>query len=89
NSVFQKLDELATVAHLGSEQRDSYEAALKKYRDSYDIFETAREDGLEEGRAEGERLANERIARNLVSLGVPIDKIVKATGLTVEEISNL
>ena len=109
NSVFQKLDELATVAHLGSEQRDSYEAALKKYRDSYDIFETAREDGLEEGRAEGlvlgreegraqgraegraegERLANEKTARNLISLGIPVDKIVKATGLTVEEITNL
>lgn len=57
NAVFKRLEELAEVAHLGSEQRDKYEESLKHYRDTLDVFETAREDGhiegFNEGRAEG------------------------------------
>ena len=45
----------------------------------------ARNDGIEEGRAEGIRTT----AKNLLSIGLPIDKIEQATGLSQEEIAKL
>ena len=45
-----------------------------------------KEEGRAEGRAEGMSLRSLEIARNLLSLGLPIDQITQATGLTEEEI---
>ena len=45
-----------------------------------------KEEGRAEGRAEGMPLRSLDIARNLLSLGLPIDQITQATGLTEEEI---
>ena len=41
------------------------------------------------GLAEGERVKQLEIAKNLIKLGINIDDIVKATGLSKEEIENL
>ncbi len=46
-------------------------------------------EGRAEGRAEGERLKTEEIARNLKVNGVPTDVIAKTTGLSEEEIALL
>ena len=97
NAVFKRLGELAEVAHLGTVERDRYESALKHYRDTLDVFETAKEDGyaegreegLEKGRAEGERNANIATARNLKAAGVDINIIASSTGLTPDEIAAL
>ncbi|NDV60617.1 Rpn family recombination-promoting nuclease/putative transposase [Bacteroides sp. 519] len=55
--------------------------------------EEGREEGHEEGRKEGIEIGakNQNIAnaRNLKQLGVPIDIIIKATGLSIEDIENL
>ena len=48
-----------------------------------------RAEGKEEGRAEGMSQRSQEIARNLLSLGLPIDQITQATGLTEEEIELL
>ena len=45
--------------------------------------------GLEEGRAEGKHLQNMENARNLKRLGVPVETISQATGLSIEEIEEL
>ena len=42
-----------------------------------------------EGREEGKREKQQEIARNLKANGVPIDIIVKSTGLSAEEITAL
>ena len=98
NAVFEKLGELAEVAHLGTAERDRYERSLKHYRDTIDVFETAKEDGYAEGRAEGrvEGRAEGRadamreLARNLKALGkTAIQEIATASGLTPDEISKL
>jgi len=47
------------------------------------------EQGLAEGRAEGIREANRQTAANFKKLGVSVDDIVKATGLTKEEVERL
>ena len=46
-------------------------------------------EGRAEGRAEGEKKAKERIASNLLALGVPIETIMQASGLSEEEIKNI
>ena len=51
--------------------------------------EEGRAEGKEEGRAEGMSQRSLEIARNLLSLGLPIDQITQATGLTEEEIELL
>ena len=63
----------------------------------YDSFAEGREEGLEEGlakgraegRAEGEKEAKEKMALNLLSLGVPLDKIAQASGLSKSDIEKL
>ena len=47
------------------------------------------EKGIAEGETIGEAKANRKNAQNLKNLGVDIDTISKATGLTVEEIEAL
>ena len=51
--------------------------------------EEGRAEGKEEGRAEGMSQRSLEIARNLLSLGLPVDQIIQATGLTEEEIGLL
>ena len=46
-------------------------------------------EGRAEGRAEGMSQRSLEIARNLLSLGLPVDQIIQATGLTEEEIELL
>ena len=48
-----------------------------------------KEEGRAEGRAEGMSQRSLEIARNLLSLGLPVDQITQATGLTEEEIEEL
>ena len=48
-----------------------------------------KEEGRAEGRAEGMSQRSLEIARNLLSLGLPVDQITQSTGLTEEEIELL
>jgi predicted transposase/invertase (TIGR01784 family) len=77
------------------------EARLKARRDEYSRTQGAlrkgrqeglmegREEGLMEGRQEGLMEGREKIARNLKALGIPVEKIAQATGLSVDEIAAL
>ena len=44
------------------------------------------EKGIKKGRAEGIQLAKLEMAQNLLSIGLPIDQIVQASGLSIEQI---
>lgn len=46
-------------------------------------------EGIAEGRAEGEREARIQIARNLKKAGIPVEVIVKSSGLTVDEVKKI
>ena len=48
-----------------------------------------RAEGLEIGREEGEKKERLKNARNFKEMGVSLDIIVRATGLTIEEIESL
>ncbi len=49
----------------------------------------AREEGKAEGRKEGEADKARSIAQNLRDMGLPLEQISKATGLSVEQIAAL
>jgi predicted transposase/invertase (TIGR01784 family) len=103
--VFQRLFEAAEIARFAPEEMMKYEESLKYYRDLKNVIDTSFEEGREEGRSEGReegraegrkegrvegreefRLA---IARQMKSEGEPLEKIVRLTGLTEEEIAHL
>ena len=70
-----------------------YEDSLKAYRDIKNSLDTAKREGVaegieigrEEGRAEGIMLT----AKNLKSMGFSIADIIKATGLSEDDIMKL
>ena len=53
-----------------------------------DAIEYNRKLSREEGRAEGRMSALLQTANNLLALGVPMSDVVKATGLTEEQIQS-
>jgi len=83
--IFDKLFETAEIARFTQEQVRSYEDSLKYYRDLKNSIDTARDEGKIEGRIEGKI----EVARNLLSNGIPVEVIVKTTGLPESEIKRL
>ena len=58
-------------------------------RDIVNAIRTAEKKKYAEARTEGEKKAKEKIASNLLALGVPIETIMQASGLSEEEIKNI
>ena len=58
-------------------------------RDQNAQFKTAREEGIEEGIAKGIEENKKEIAKTLYSLGQTKEFIVKATGLSLDELNNI
>ncbi len=79
--VFTRLFEQAEIARFTPAERNEYAASKKDYWDYYSTMETSYNKGRAEEKAE--------IARNLKGMNIPIADIVKATGLTAEEIAVL
>ncbi|MEA5403652.1 Rpn family recombination-promoting nuclease/putative transposase [Arcicella sp. DC2W] len=79
--IFEKVFETAEIAKFTPEQVLSYEDSLKYYRDLKNSLDTARE--------EGEANGIQKVTRNMLSLGLSMEMISKATGLSEEEISRL
>ena len=96
-AVFEKLEKIVALASLSRDERAKYDESLKILRDRLSEIAYAKEEGRaegkEEGRAEGkeEGRAEEKaeMARNLKAMGVPIETIAKASGLSIEEIEQL
>ena len=91
--VFTRLFEQAEISKFDKQELKLYEDSVNAYRDIVNAIRTAEKkkfaEGRAEGRAEGEKETKERIAANLLSLGVPIETIVQASGLSEEEITNI
>ena len=65
----------------------SEEEDKKKIQNS--LLSEARENGINDGISKGENKKSIEIAKNLLSMNMPLEDISKATGLSVEEISKL
>ncbi len=81
DEVFSKAFEKAEIAKYGAIELDNYENSLKSYRDLKGIIDTALDEGKLEGKLES--------ARSFKRLGISIETIIEATGLTKEEIEKL
>lgn len=79
--IFTKLFEAAEIAKFTPEQARSYEDSLKYYRDLKASFDTKFEEGMIKG--------IEKVAEEMLKQNEPIEKIVKFTGLTREQIEML
>lgn len=96
NPVFRMLAEIGDLRKLTPEERELYDEDIKVMRDLYATqkweeeqkrmeIEKGRAEGREQGRAEGKL----EIAKILLAMGIPMDKVVQASGLTEEQISAL
>ena len=85
NRVFDRLFETAEIAKFTKTELSEYWDSLKNFRDWYSVISTAEKKGREEGREEEKR----ENARNFKKLGITIDVISQATGLSKEEIEKL
>ncbi len=85
--------EAAEIAKFDKKDRYEYEESLKAYRDLFSVIETAELRGEKRGEERGEKRGEKRglliAARNIKQMGLPIADIMRATGLSEEEIQQL
>lgn len=79
--IFTKLFETAEIARFSPEEYYAYEESLKVYRDWQNTVAAAESKGRKE-----ERVKN---ARGMKAEGIPIEIVMKITGLSAEEINAL
>jgi len=89
DSVFHKLAEIGEVSNMTKDERLKYDAALRHYRDTLNVMRSAEDKGRQQGLTEGRQQANIQTAKNLLTMGLSVDQIAKATGLNYEEIMKL
>ena len=69
--------EAAEIARFTPEEREAYEESLKYYRDLKNVVDTSRQEGIK------------TVAKEMKADGEPIEKIMKYTNLSREEIEEL
>ena len=74
---------------MSDKERKAYEAHMDDIMVQNDVLDTAKMEGRAEGRAEGELAKAIAIAKNLKSMGFSVADIIKATGLTDDEVMKL
>ena len=87
--IFARLFEQAEIAHFTPKERNEYVASKKEYWDAYSITKTSFNKGLAEGMEKGLAQRNHEIARSMKADKLPIETIIKYTGLTAGEIEVL
>ena len=90
--VLQMLNEKIDVLTLSPTERKLYESRMKLKSDITTISESqyyaGREEGIQQGMMQGEAKGKLETAKNLLAMGLSIENIVKATGLTVQEVES-
>ena len=80
-AVFNRLFAEAEIAKFTRTELREYEDSLKAYRDIKNSLDSAEEKGKKDKAIE--------IAKNLLEMDMPIDNIMKATGISLEEVKEL
>ena len=89
NPVLIKANQVMDTFYLDEQERKRYEAAWEYESDRLSMISESERKGLERGLAEGSRQAKLETAKNLIGMGLSVDNIAKATGLTKEEVEKL
>ncbi|MFZ4474118.1 MAG: hypothetical protein ACOYPR_02930, partial [Saprospiraceae bacterium] len=97
----QLMEKALNVNNLPEPDRRDYESHQKSMEVEKNVMNTARLEGRAEGRIEGrtegqiegrlegEQIAKEKVAVQMFKDGLPVETIVKYTGLSIESIQNL
>lgn len=90
NPIFRKLAAITDLSALPEEERDKYENSIDIFRDNLAVMAAARNEGEREGmakgKAEGKAEKQWEIALRMQEMGLPIETICQATGLSEEEV---
>ena len=93
NPIMTKANQVMDIFYLDEQERKQYEAAWEYESDRLSMISESERKGLERGLAEGEARGFHQKAlqdaRNFKHLGVSVQIIAQATGLTREEIEKL
>ena len=101
NKEIKKINKKLASMSLSDEERNNYEFRLKAIRDEADAIDYATDKGLEQGRAEGEKLGVEKgeklgrqeekikIVKEMLKNNFTIEQIKSITKLTEEEIEEI
>ena len=88
-AVFTRLFKQAEIAGFTRTELREYEDSLKAFRDMKNSLDNAEEKGIAKGIVKGKKDKAVEIAKKLLEMDMPIDAIMKATGLSQEEIAKL
>ena len=97
NKEIKKINKKLASMSLSDEERNNYEFRLKAIRDEADAIDYATVKGLEQGRAEGEKLGMEKgekqrtieIAREMLKNNFTEEQIKNVTKITKEELEEI
>lgn len=88
-AVFEKLEEVMTLASLSKDEREQYDESVKVLRDRLSELAYAQDEGLKQGRAEGKEQERLKNARGMKAAGLSYDLIAQITGLAPDVIEKL
>ena len=92
DEVKEAMDELQYMS-ADPQTRAEYDARVKQLNDIRAAQSVKYNEGLAEGEKigieKGEKIAKVETAKNLLKIGLTVDQIAKATGLSIEDVSNL
>ena len=101
DKVFDRLFEEAEIAKFTPQEMREYETSKMAYRDIKNSVDTAKregiaegkeigmKEGMEKGREEGKHEANTETAQRLLAMGLSAEQVAKATQLSLDIIKNL
>ena len=86
---FNEFMEQAEFASMSFEEQEAYIASMKQKWDYDNSIDFAEQKGLARGREEGMKQGALEVARRMLEDKMPLDQIVKFTGLTEEQVRAL
>ncbi len=87
--VFDKLFRVAEIAQLTPKEMEKYNKSIEEYADVKSAMEFAKEKGMKIGEEKGGELQKIEIAKRCLQENLPVDLIIKLTGLTIEQLNTL
>lgn len=87
--IFDKVFQTAELAKFNKKERSNYENSLKVYRDIKNSLDYAEEKGEKRGVEIGVEMEKKEIARKLILEGLPLELIVKTTGLDKKQLQQI
>lgn len=86
--IFEEAFRTAEIAQFNPAQMKEYETSLKYYRDMQNVINTAVEEASEKAEARGKKANQLETAQRLREMGLSDDDIMKATGLSADDLQD-